>query len=109
MKRRPQESLHVVKKKRFPLAFQSFLWSKSIKELDREGDKIYIIHQILSYGDLKELRQLFRIYDRKEVGEVFTKYPKRIYQPSVFYFVKNFILELKNRRLKEEDYVKALF
>jgi hypothetical protein len=80
-----------------------------VGKMDRDRDKIYIVHQILSYGDLKELRQLFRIYDRKEVGEVFTKYPKRIYQPSVFYFVKNFILELKNRRLKEEDYVKALF
>lgn len=77
--------------------------------MDRERDKIYIIHQILSYGDLKELRQLFRIYDRKEVGEVFTKYPKKIYQPAVFYFVKNFILGLRNTRLRESDCVKAPF
>lgn len=95
--------------KKIPSAFQPFLWSKNVGKMDRDRDKIYIVHQILSYGDLKELRQLFRIYDRKEVVEVFTKYPKRIYQPSVFYFVKNFILEPKNRRLKEEDYVKALF
>jgi len=95
--------------KKIPSSFQPFLWSKSIDKLDRERDKIYIIHQILSYGDLKELKWLFRIYSRKEVREVFTKYPKKIYQPSVFYFIKDFILGFKNRRLKEEDYVKIPF
>ena len=99
----------LAEKRRIPRTFQPFLWSKCVGKMDRDKDKIYIVHQILSYGDLRELRHLFRIYDRKEVGEVFTRYPKRIYQPSVFYFVKNFILELKNRRLKEKDYVKALF
>lgn len=95
--------------KKIPRTFQPFLWSKNVGKMDRDRDKIYIIHQILSYGDLKELRRLFRIYDRKEVGEVFIKFPKKIYQPSVFYFVKNFILELKNRKLKEGDYVKIQF
>ncbi len=95
--------------RRIPRTFQPFLWSKNVGKMDRDRDKIYIVHQILSYGDFKELRQLFKIYDRKEVGEVFTKYPKKIYQPSVFYFVKNFILGLRNTRLRESDYVKAPF
>ncbi len=95
--------------KKIPRTFQPFLWSKNVGKMDRDRDKIYIVHQILSYGDLKELRQLFRIYDRKEVGEVFTKYPKRIYQPSVFYFIKNFILDLRKKRVNENNYVKAPF
>jgi len=95
--------------RRIPRTFQPFLWSKNVGKMDRDRDKIYIVHQILSYGDFKELRQLFKIYDRKEVGEVFTKYPKKIYQPSVFYFVKNFILGFRNKRLRESDYVKAPF
>ena len=95
--------------KKIPSTLQPFLWSKNVKKLDRETDKIYIIHQILSYGDLKELRQLFRIYGRKEIKETFVRFPKKIYQTSVFYFVKNFILGLKNKRLKERDYVKTLF
>ena len=95
--------------KKIPSAFQPFLWSKNVEKMDRERDKIYIIHQILSYGDFKELRQLFKIYDRKEVGEVFTKYPKKIYQPSVFYFVKNFVLNLRKKRVNENNYVKAPF
>lgn len=94
---------------KIPSALQPFLWSKNIEKLDRNRDKIYIIHQILSYGDFKELRWLLRIYGDKEVREVFTKYPKKIYQPSVFYFIKNFILKLKNKRLKEDDYVRGLF
>lgn len=109
MKRRSQGSFRVVKKKRLPLAFQSILWSKSIRELDREGDKVYIIHQILSYGDLKKLRMLFEIYDRKEIREIFAKFPKKIYQPAVFYFIKNFILGFRNKRLRESDYVKTPF
>ena len=95
--------------KKIPRTFQPFLWSKNVGKMDRDRDKIYIVHQILSYGDFKELRQLFKIYDRKEVGEVFTKYPKKIYQPSVFYFVKNFVLGLRNTRFRESDYVKAPF
>ena len=95
--------------KKIPSTLQPFLWSKSVNKLDREKDKIYIIHQILSYGNLRELRQLFRIYSRNEARETFIKFPKKIYQPSVFYFVKNFILDLKNKKLKEEDYVKTLY
>lgn len=95
--------------KKIPSTLQPFLWSKNVKKLNRETDKIYIIHQILSYGDLKELRQLFRIYDRAEIRKTFIRFPKRIYQPSVFFFVKNLILGLKNKKLKERDYVKILF
>jgi hypothetical protein len=95
--------------RRIPRTFQPFLWSKNVGKMDRDRDKIYIVHQILSYGDFKELRQLFKIYDRKEVGEVFTKYPKKIYQPSVFYFVKNFVLDLRKKRVNENNYVKAPF
>ena len=95
--------------KRVPSRFQPFLWSKSIEKIERDKDKIYIIHQILSYGDLKELRLLFQIYDRKEIRNVFLRFPKKIYKPSVFFFVKNHILGLKNKRLRERNYVKTLF
>ncbi len=97
------------KLKRIPSSLQPFLWSKSVEKLDREQDKIYIIHQILNYGDLRELRQLFRIYDISEIREIFIRFPKKIYRPSVFYFIKNFILDLKDKRLREGDYVKTLF
>ena len=50
-----------------------------------------------------------RSADRKEIRNVFLRFPKKIYQPSVFFFVKNHILGLKNKRLRERNYVKTLF
>jgi hypothetical protein len=99
----------VEKIKKIPSSLQPLLWSKGVEKLDEDRDKVYIIHQVLSYGDLKDLRQLFRIYNKKEVKEIFLRFPKKVYQPAVFYFVKNFILGLKKERLKKEDYVKTLF
>ncbi len=62
--------------------------------MDPEQDRVYIIHQILSYGSLKEVRQLFRIYTLKETRETFINYPKKVYRPAVFYFIKHFVLGL---------------
>ncbi|MEW6067170.1 MAG: hypothetical protein AB1610_02575 [Nitrospirota bacterium] len=98
-----------MKIKKIPAKLQPFLWSKSVEKLDRDKDNVYIIHQILSYGDFKEIRQLFRIYNRREITEIFIRSPKKIYQPSVFYFIKNHMLGLKNRKLREAQYVKTLF
>ncbi len=88
-------------------SLQGILWSKNIKKLTLEKDKVYIVHQILSYGNLRQIKWLFKIYGLKEIKEVFLKYPKRIYSAPVFYFIKNFILGLKNKKLSPENYVKT--
>ncbi len=86
--------------------FKPILWSKDIKKIDLKKDKVYIIHQILSYGTLNHIRDIFEIYSKEEVKKVFEKFPKKIYEPAVFYFVKNFILGLKNRKINEKKYFK---
>lgn len=96
-------------KKKIPSELQPILWSVNINNLDLERDKNYIIHQILSYGNLRQIKWLFKIYKKEEIKEVFVKFPKKIYLPSVFYFVKNFILDIGKKQLKEENYVKTLF
>lgn len=96
-------------RKELPSNFKPLLWSKSFKKIDPEQDRVYIIHQILSYGGLKEVRQLFGIYTPKKIKETFINYPKKVYSPAVFYFIKLFILGLKDKPLKEEDYVKTPF
>lgn len=85
---------------------EGILWSKNVKKLNLKRDKIYIIHQILSYGNLEQIRWLFKHYQQEEIKEVFLKYPKKIYLPAVFYFIKNFILGLKKERVPEQRYVK---
>lgn len=95
------------KKIEIPKSLQGILWSKNIKDLDLEKDKVYIIHQVLSYGTLKQIKWLFKTYGLKKIQEVFSKYPKKIYIPSVFNFVKNFILNLKKKKLSLKNYVKT--
>lgn len=90
-------------------SLQGILWSKNIRDIDLERDKIYIIHQVLAYGNLKQIKWLLKIYSLDGIREVFLKYPKRIYTPPVFYFVKNFILNLKSKKLSPKDYVKTSF
>ena len=91
-----------------PLEFQPILWSKNVNDLDIEMDKNYIIHQILSYGNLRQIKWLFNVYKKNELKEVFVKFPKRVYVPAVFYFIKNFVLDLREKRLIEQKYVKIL-
>lgn len=88
---------------------QAILWSKDVKKLDFKKDRNYIIHQILSYGNLRQIRWLFKVYKREEIKNAFLKFPKKVYQPAVFYFTKNFVLNLRKEQLKEEKYVKTLF
>ena len=89
------------------LKLQPILWSKDIERLSLEKDKVYIIHQILSCGNLSHIKWLFKIYPKNTVRQVFINYPKKIYEPSVFYFVKNFILGLKKQKLDEKKYFKS--
>ncbi len=89
--------------------FQPLLWSKDVRRIDIRNDRVYIIHQVLSFGDLKDIRDMFSIYTMDEIRDVFLKSPKKIYQRAVFHFVKNFILDLKGIELNEDDYVKTLF
>ena len=92
-----------------PSALQGILWSVDVKNLDLEKDKVYIIHQILSYGNLKQIRWLFKVYDKKTIREVFLKTPKNIYNLPELYFIKNTLLGLKNTILSKKKYVKTLF
>lgn len=92
-----------------PASLQGVLWSKSVDLLDLEKDKIYIIHQVLSYGSLQEIRWLFKVYSSREMINVFLRFPKKIYQPAIFNFVKVFVLGLKEKTLPEEKYVKTVF
>jgi hypothetical protein len=88
---------------------QGILWSKDIENIDLQRDKIYIIHQVLSFGQINQIKQLFKIYKSQEIIDVFVNHPKRIYTPAVFNFVKNFILNLKEKNLPKNKYVKTPF
>jgi hypothetical protein len=96
------------KKIKIPKSFQGILWSRNVKKLDLEKDKEYIIHQILMYGNLSQIRWLFKVYNFNTIREVFIKNPRPIYTSPIFKFIKNFVLDLKKYKLNKKYYVKNI-
>lgn len=92
---------------KLPKKLQSVLWSVNIDHLDLEKDKYYIIHQVLIYGSLNDLKWLFAAYTRSEIIETFL-IPYKNYPRPIFYFVKNYILGLKKTNFNEDDYVTSI-
>lgn len=90
---------------KLPKNLQSVLWSANVDGLNLESDKYYIIHQILSFGNLENISWLINNYAKKEVVEVFMQSFKD-YSRSRFYLVKDAILGLKNWHPDERYYVK---
>jgi len=86
-------------------SLQAILWSKKLSKLNLKKDKVYIIHQILAYGSLKDLAWLFKTFPKKEIIELFRRYPQKIYTKSQFNFAKNILLNLKTT-LDEKKYLK---
>lgn len=100
--------MNELQSKKIPKQLQSILWSADINNLDLGRDKGYIIHQIFSYGDLDDIRWLLKTYPKHLIKRVFINTPYKDYQASRFYFVKNYLLGLKNQDLDERHYVKNI-
>lgn len=94
--------------KAIPKKLQPILWSTDVRLLDKEKHKAYIINQVLIYGTLDEINWLFDAYSKKEVARVFLTKPSKQYPKVVYYFIKNFILSLKDKTLDEQDYVTSI-
>lgn len=90
---------------KIPKNLQAVLWSADVSRLDPKKDKHYIIHQILSFGSMNEIKWLFKNYSKKEIINIFMK-PFKDYRKPRFYFVKNILLGLKTWRPNERYYVK---
>ncbi len=94
--------------KKLPPKWQGYLWSKSLGEIDLQKDRVYIIHNILRYGELEDIKILYRIYPETEIKKIFIKYPRRIYTPASFNFIKNFVLGLNSQYIDEEKYLEKI-
>jgi hypothetical protein len=95
-----------IKSKPIPERLKPILWSKNINNLDTETDKIYIIHQVLSYGSIGDIKLLLKIYSKKEIKGIFINFPKKNYTKPIFLFIKDFLLKI-NKKLDESNYVKS--
>jgi len=93
------------KNNKLPKKLQSILWSVKIEDLDLQEDKVYIIHQILSFGNFKQLKWLLNNYSLSEIRKVFLENPIRIYRLPSFNFIKDILLKIKDKKINEKKYV----
>lgn len=89
-----------------PKNFAPLFWFLDYKKLDLEEDKHLIVHQVLSYGTMDDLRELFKIYGFKTVREEFKKPKPGLYQPSVLAFCQ-YILGVN--KLDKQKYLKNVY
>jgi len=94
--------------KKVPQRLQPFLWSVEVKDLDLKKDKAYIINQLLAYGGLKDLKWLFKTYSKQVVKNTFINHPVKVYTSSGFNFIKQILLELKDKKLDSHYYDRNL-
>ena len=71
-----------------PASLQGTLWSSPVQDLDIRANRAYIIHQILAFGTLADLRWLFRTYDVATIRQTFVNAPIKIYTRPAFHFSK---------------------
>ena len=90
-----------------PKRLQAVLWSADVSKLDLQRDKYYIIHQILIYGRMEEIKWLFKSYSKSEITDIFLQ-PYKNYPKYMYYFVKNYLLDCKDKRLDEDAYTTSI-
>lgn len=95
--------------KKIPQWLQPILWSVKVNHLDLGEDKVYIIHQVLVHGFLKEWGWLFKTYTKETVKEIFIRQPLRIYNSMNFNFVKEILLEIRDINLDSKSYVAYIY
>ena len=91
-----------------PKAWQGILWSRDVRQLKWNEDKVYIIHQVLMYGSLDDIKRLFAHYGKSAVSRVFTSHPQKIYTPAAFNFIKTYLLGI-HAALPQDRYVRRVY
>jgi len=91
-----------------PKTMQTLFWSADVKSLDLRKDKNIIVHRILSYGSLRDLKWLFSHYPESTLKSVFLSRPKKYYTPASLNFVGGFLLRT-GKRLDKNKYVKTTY
>ncbi|MDP2649515.1 MAG: hypothetical protein Q8P10_01590 [bacterium] len=63
------------------------------------------VHQILMFGTLSDIKSLEKRLGKKTIGQLFLRYPKKIYTNTSLNFIKNFVLNI-NTPIDDQKYLK---
>ncbi|MBU1104821.1 hypothetical protein L6255_03235 [Candidatus Parcubacteria bacterium] len=88
-----------------PQNLQGILWSVGVDKLSLQEDRVYIINQILSFGDLDNIKWLYSVYSKDEILRVFLNHPIKQYSAPRFNFIKNYLLSISNLKVNSNRYV----
>lgn len=83
------------------MKYCKYTWYNRKAELDNPET----IHQIMSFGEIDDIREMEQLIGMKKVKELYLKYPKNVYSRSVFLFINNYILKTEEP-IDERKYLK---
>lgn len=85
---------------------QSLFWDVNVKKLDLKRDGHFIVHRILSYGTMDDLRELIKVYGKKNVRKEFSEPQPGLYYPNILELCKH-ILGIK--KIDKKKYLKNIY
>ncbi len=84
---------------------QFLFWDINLKKIDPEKNKNFIIHRILSYGTMDDIRELFKIYNKETIKKEFLKAQPGIYYPNILKLCQH-LLGIKE--IDKDKYLKKI-
>ena len=92
-----------------PPSVQSLFWSAPHVPHTVENDASEIIHKVLAYGGIEDIRWLKKTYSQDTLQRVFRDQPQAVYTPSAFHFAADVVLHLEESSLDRNRYVKSVY
>lgn len=87
-----------------PRHLQGVLWGMPVDKLDVDRDAGYIIHSVLIYGTLAQLRWLYSTYGKDRIKNEFVNRPQKIYPSQAYNFAKKILFDLPESVAPREKY-----
>ena len=81
--------------------YQKYTWYNRAAVLDNPET----IHQVMSFGELDEIKAMEREIGIEKIRQVYLQHPKKIYSRPVFLFINKYILN-NQEPIDERKYLK---
>ena len=91
--------------------FKHLFWFTDVNKLDLDKNRNLIVHQVLAYGAMDDIKLLFQMYPKSEIKKEFldSKKGKGLYNPAVFELCKLLVGVKKGDRINSKYYIKKVY
>lgn len=86
--------------------FSHLFWFLDKRNPDLKKDKNLVVHQVLSYGTMDDIRNLVKFYGKTAIKKEFVKPRPGLYYPSVLEFCRRF---LGVKKINKKEYLKNVY